>query len=326
MSNKRVTIYDLAKELGISPSYISKALNNHASISEKVRATVKKKAAELNYKHNSQAANLRQGFSKTIGVIVPHINQSFFSEAIGGIEEACFENNHSLIICQSHESFQQECKSIDTLIHQNVDCILISVSAQTTSASHLLTVQEHNIALIQFDRHIEVANSYKVLNDNEEASYQVTKHLLIFKGRKEGYLRAIREAKLVIPYNFIVDNVLQQDKVTETVSELLRLDDPPDAFVTISDHQSLGVLQVAEDMGVLVPAQLGIFGFANEAFTNLIRPALSSVNQNSKDLGRKAANVYFQQIKENKLLPATDFTEIISCDIIARRSSQKSGR
>lgn len=342
MSNKRVTIYDLAKELGISPSYISKALNNHPSISEKVRETVKKKAAELNYKHNSQAANLRQGSSKTIGVIVPHINQSFFSEAIAGIEEVCFENNHSLIICQSHESFQQECKSIDTLIHQNVDCILISVSAQTKSASHLLTVQEHNIALIQFDRHIEVANSHKVLNDNEEASYQVTKHLiregykkvgflggpehlLIFESRKEGYLRALHEAKLDVPVNFIVDNVLQQNKVTETVSELLKLDDPPDAFVTISDHQSLGVLHVAEDLGIQVPGQLGIFGFANEAFTDLIRPALSSVNQNSKDLGRRAANVYFQKIRENRELPSTDFTEIISCDIIARRSSQKNG-
>ena len=342
MSNKRVTIYDLAKELGISPSYISKALNDHSSISEKVKAAVKKKAAELNYKHNSQAANLRQGLSKTIGVIVPHINQSFFSEAIAGIEEVCFENNHSLIICQSHESFQQECKSIDTLIHQNVDCILISVSAQTTSASHLLTVQEHNIALIQFDRHIEVVNSHKVLNDNEEASYQITKHLigegykkigflggpehlLIFKGRKEGYLRAIREAKLVIPFNFIVDNVLAQDKVTETVSELLGLDDPPDAFVTISDHQSLGVLQVAEGRGIQVPSQLGVFGFANEAFTNLIRPALSSVNQNSKVLGRHAANVYFQTIRDKKQPASTDFTEIISCDIIARRSSQKNG-
>jgi LacI family transcriptional regulator len=64
---------------------------------------------------------------KTIGVIVPHINQSFFSEAIAGIEEICFENKHGLLICQSHESFEQECLAIDTLIHQNVDCILISM-------------------------------------------------------------------------------------------------------------------------------------------------------------------------------------------------------
>ena len=151
-SRKRITIYDLAKELGISASYISKALNNHPLINEKVKKRVKKKAIELNYRHNSHAANLRQGSSKTIGVIVPHINQSFFSEAIAGIEEVCFKNNHSLVICQSHESFEQECIAIDTLIHQNVDCILISVSAGTRSASHLETIEKNNIALIQFDR------------------------------------------------------------------------------------------------------------------------------------------------------------------------------
>jgi len=129
MRSKRVTIYDLAKELGISASYISKALNNHPSISEKIKQAVKKKAAELNYKQNTHAANLRQGLSKTIGVIVPHIDQRFFSEAIAGVEEVCFKNNHGLIICQSHESFEKECLAIDTLIHQNVDCILISISA-----------------------------------------------------------------------------------------------------------------------------------------------------------------------------------------------------
>src|SRR5919112_1742884 len=120
MSGKRVTIYNIADELGMSASYVSRALNDHPTVSKKIKELVKGKAAQLNYKHNSHAANLRQGSSKTIGVIVPHINQSFFSEAIAGIEEACFASNHSLIICQSHESFQQECKAIETLIHQNV--------------------------------------------------------------------------------------------------------------------------------------------------------------------------------------------------------------
>ena len=166
MRNKRVTIYDLAKVLGISASYVSKALNNHPLINKKVKETVKKKATELNYKHNSHAANLRQGSSKTIGVIVPHIDRRFFSEAIAGIEEVCFENNHSLVICQSHESFKHECKAIDTLIHQNVDCILISISAETKSYEHLENIRKHNIRLIQFDRCIDQLDSYKVVNDN----------------------------------------------------------------------------------------------------------------------------------------------------------------
>ena len=98
MSGKRITIYHIAEELGMSASYVSRALNNHPAVSQKIKELVKKKADELNYKHNSHAANLRQGSSKTIGVVVPHINQSFFSEAIAGMEEACFNNNHGLII------------------------------------------------------------------------------------------------------------------------------------------------------------------------------------------------------------------------------------
>jgi LacI family transcriptional regulator len=349
MKSKRVTIYDLAKELGISASYISKALNNHPSISDKIKQTLKKKAAELNYKQNSHAANLRQGLSKTIGVIVPHIDQRFFSEAIAGIEEVCFENNHGLIICQSHESFKQECLAIDTLIHQNVDCILISISAETKSSAHLQLIRENNIELIQFDRYIDDLDSYKVFNDNEEASYKVVQtlidqgykklafiggpdHLDIFKKRKEGYLRAIKEAQLIIPYNFIVTDVLYKQRAFEVAMELLTFKEPPDAFFTVSDHQSLGVLQAAESLNIKVPEQLGIFGFANEAFTELIRPSLSSVNQKSKELGRHAANVYFEKVlnyksgKTNKKEAGkkdSSKNEVIKSEIIVRQSSMK---
>jgi len=338
MNNKRVTIYDIAKELGISASYISKALNNHPTISEKVRETVKKKALELNYKQNSHAANLRQGSSKTIGVIVPHINQSFFSEAIAGIEEVCFEHNHGLIICQSHEFFKQECKAIDTLIHQNVDCILISVSAETLSASHLETIKKNKIQLIQFDRCIDTLDSYKVLNDNKESSYSVVKnlinegykkiaflggpeHLTVFKNRKEGYLKAIKEAGLIIPYNYIVDDVLYSKKASEAAEEILSLKEPPDAFFTVSDHQSLEVFKIAESMGIMIPEQLGIFGFANEDFGEIIKPALSSVDQRSKELGKQAANLYFKKIRNKNEDHPTDKNIIIESQIIIRQSS-----
>ncbi|MBD0285463.1 MAG: LacI family DNA-binding transcriptional regulator [Flavisolibacter sp.] len=340
MNGKRVTSYDLANELGISASYVSRALNNHPAISKKVKDAVKKKAAELKYKHNSHAVNLRRGSSKILGVIVPHINQSFFSEAIAGIEEACFENNHSLIICQSHESLKHECIAVETLIHQNVDCILISISAETQTATHLEEIAIHDIHLIQFDRYLDALDSYKVLNDNKEASYSAVKkliaegyqriaflggpeHVTIFKNRKKGYLEAIKEAELSIPYNFIIDNAFSREKGNKAAYELLSFKEPPDAFFTVSDHQSLGVLQAANDLDIKVPEQLGIFGFANEAFTELIKPTLSSVDQKSKELGKCAANLYFKNI-----LPGTEATEtnkkkIIKSEVIVRESSSR---
>lgn len=342
MSEKRVTIYDLAKELGVSASYISKALNSHPSVNAKMRESVRKKAFELNYQSNSQAANLRLGSSKTIGVIVPHVNQSFFSDAISGIEEMCFENNHSLIICQSHESYAQECKAIETLIHQNVSCILISISEETRSYAHLRNLKKHNIALVQFDRCAEQVSGFKVSNDNEEVACIATKklfengyksiafiggasHISIFKHRKEGFLRAHREAGLSIPYNFIVDSSLTTESGFKAANDLLSLNNPPDAFLTVSDNQALGILNVATSKGIKVPDELGIFGFANETFASIVKPSLSSVNQNSKELGHRAAKIYFDLILKNKNNESRlkNYEEIVKSEVIIRESTQK---
>lgn len=340
MSGKRVTIYDVARELGVSASYVSRALNGHPATSQKVRERVRKKATELNYKLNSHAANLRQGSSRIIGVVVPHINQSFFSEAIAGIEEVCFENNHSLVICQSHESFAMECKAVDTLIHQNVDCILISLSAETRSYAHLENILAHHIELIQFDRCADHVDSYKVFNDDLEASYSATKklfeqgyqrvaflggpqHLTVFKRRKEGYLMALRESGFSIPYDFVADDILDKEQAVKIAAGLLSSPHPPDAFLTVSDHQSLGVLEVARSMGIQVPEQLGIFGFANEAFTPIIRPSLSSIDQKSKVLGKATAGIYFDNILKGNEPTLAKREVIIKTELICRESSQR---
>lgn len=337
MSNKRVTIYDIAKALGFSASYVSKALNNHPTINDKRKEVIKKKAVELNYKHNSHAANLRHGLSKIIGVVVPHINQSFFSEVIAGIEEICFKNNHSLVICQSHESFENECTAIDTLIHQNVDCILISIAADTQSFAHLEAIKRNNIKLIQFDRCLNHVESDKVLNDNKDVSYNVVKtlvkegykkiaflggpqHLAAFKDRKAGYLKAIKEESLIIPYNYIVEDALSGEEAKTIAKELLQLTEPPDAFFCVSDHQSLAVFQIARSLGIKVPDQLGIVGFANEVFTELIDPALSSVDQKSKELGKAAAGIYFESHLGMKRESEDYIEKIIASEIIIRES------
>lgn len=340
MNGKRITIYDIAEELGMSASYVSRALNDHPLVSDKFKEKVKKKAAELNYRHNSHAANLRQGSSKTIGVIIPHITQSFFSEAIAGIEEACSDNQHSLIICQSHESQEQERKAIDVLVRQNVDCILICVSEETKSAQHLEAVKDSGINLIQFDRCVDSVDTYKVMNDNTDAALAMVRHLVAekykkiafiggpeqlptFKSRKEGYIKGIKEAALPIPFNYIVDNALTREKATEAATELLKLKDPPDAFVTVSDVQALAILQLAEAMDIQVPQQLGIVGFANENFTELVKPTLSSVDQQSRELGRQAANLYFKNILKGDAKAPKDKTVIVKSRIVVRQSSQK---
>ncbi|MEO7215431.1 LacI family DNA-binding transcriptional regulator [Mucilaginibacter sp.] len=340
MGKKRVTIYDIAAELGFTASYVSRALNGYPSVSPAIVALVKKKATELNYKHNSSAANLRQGHSKTIGVIVPHINQSFFSDAIAGIEEICFEHGHSLVICQSHESQKQENLAIETLIRQNVDCIFISVSIETQSTTNLEEITNNDIGLIQFDRYLDPLKSNIVINDNRQASFDAVKrmlndgykriaflggphHMKIFNDRKEGYIEAIKQAGLTLPDNFTVTNVLGKEAAMQMSRELLTAAEPPDAFFTVSDHQSLGVLLAAKSLSVNVPENLGIIGFANESFTELISPALSSIDQHGKELGRTTASLYFTKMINNTNASLLPEPVIVKSDLIVRESSAK---
>jgi DNA-binding LacI/PurR family transcriptional regulator len=336
---KRATIYDIAKELGISPSYVSKALNNNPSVGEPIRRRVKDKAEQLNYRHNSRAANLRRGRSRIIGVVVPHINHSFFSDAISGIEEICFAHDYSLVICQSHESYEKEGKAIETLIHQNVDCILISNAEETTSVDHLRQIAKNKISVIQFDRCLDEFDSFKVINDNKIISYEAVKSLIsegyrniaflggpvrveAFRDRKDGFISAIAEANLPIPYNFIVDNVLSRERGKQAALALLSLPNRPDAIFTVSDYQSLGVMDAAASMGVKIPSELGVFGFSDETFSQLVTPSLSTIDQHSAELGRKAAELYFQHIYEKEEMPATE-TIVISSEIRIRQSSRR---
>ena len=336
---KRATIYDLARELGISPSYVSKALNNHPTVSESIRQRVQEKAEQLNYKHNSRAANLRRGQSRTIGVVVPQINQSFFSDAISGIEEVCFAHNHSLVICQSHESYDKEGKAIETLIHQNVDCILISNAEETKIADHLRQIVKNKIPVIQFDRCLDNFDSFKVINDSKGVSYEAVRslidegyrkiaflggpvHVRTFLDRKDGYIAAIAEADLPIPYNFIIDNVLTRERGRQAALPLLRLSNRPDAIFTVSDHQALGVMDAASELGIRIPSELGLFGFADEAFSQLVTPSLSTIDQRSVELGRSAAELYFQRIYQKEDMPEKE-TIVIASEIRVRQSSRR---
>ncbi|HEY8397080.1 MAG TPA: LacI family DNA-binding transcriptional regulator [Flavihumibacter sp.] len=345
-SGKRVTIYDIARELNLAPSSVSKALNDMPNISDKLKALVKAKAKELNYKHNLNAANLRRGYSGIIAVIVPKINVAFFSDVIAGMEEVCAANNHRLIICQTDESYQKEKQAVETLINQNVDCILISLSLETKATEHLQEILENNIELIQFDRVLSDIDCSTIVNDNHEASYTAVQHLLdqgyrkiaffggpshlkIYQDRKKGYLQAIKEASLVVPYNYIVENAFSTESARAAAVDLLQFQDPPDAFFTISDYAALGVLKAGQSLGLEIPRQLGIVGYANESFTDLISPALTTIDQNSRELGRQAVGIYFNHLRHKKDVQDTpepvsvSVHEVVKSSLIVRDSSQR---
>src|SRR5476651_2910153 len=222
-NKKRTTIYDIAEKLNIAASSVSRALNNSNHVNEATKKLVLKMADELNYKRNTLASNLRKGQSKTIGVVVPFINQNFFSNVIAGIEEATYQKGYNLIICQSNESHEKEIQCVNTLMNQHVDCIVISVCVEGDNYDHLQNVIDHGVQLIQFDRVIDELETLKVINDNEQASMEAITHLIeqgykriallegpqtlnIFMQRKMGYLKALKKFNIPIEDELIIEN------------------------------------------------------------------------------------------------------------------------
>lgn len=340
MKKKRTTIYDIAEKLNITASSVSRALNNSNYVNENTKQLILKTAAELNYKRNTLASNLRKGQSKTIGIVVPRINQNFFSNVIAGIEDATYEKGYNLIICQSNESQEKEIKCVNTLINQQVDCIVISISADSSDYKHLKNVLDHGIQLIQFDRVIDELETLKVINDNEHASFEAVSHLIeqgykriallkgpqnldIFKQRKVGYLAALNKYGLPVVDDLIIENAWTKELGAEATRKLLSLPEPPDAiFASTSDFSALGVLEVATAMGFKVPDQLGILGYANEAFTELTSPSITTIDQFSVYMGRTVADLYFKEM-ENKDTLVVPKTISIKPKLIVRSSTSR---
>lgn len=312
---KRTTIYDIAKKLNIAASSVSRALSNSSKVNPATKALILKTAAEMNYQQNVMASNLRKGSNRTIGVVVPRINQGYFSNIIAGMEDITYNKGYNLIICQSNELHAREVDCINTLINQHVNCIVISIAAEKGGLEHLQQVIDHRIRLIQFDRVVDELETFKVINDNERASSEAVSHLIeqgyqriallegpqnldIFRQRKEGYLNALRKHGLPVVEELMCENTWTKELSAEATRKLLHMKNPPDAiFASTSDFSALGVLEVATQLGISVPDQLGICGYSNEPFTEITSPSITTIDQYSFSMGKTIANLYFQEME-----------------------------
>jgi LacI family repressor for deo operon, udp, cdd, tsx, nupC, and nupG len=312
---KRTTIYDIAKKLNIAASSVSRALNHSSKVNPATKALILKTAAEMNYQQNAMASNLRKGSNSTIGVVVPRINQGYFSNIIAGLEDITYNKGYNLIICQSNELHSREVDCVNALINQHVNCIIISIAAEPGSYDHLQQVLDHQIRLIQFDRVVDELETFKVINDNERATNEAVTHLItqgyrriallegpqnldIFRQRKEGYISALKKHGLPVLEELMCENAWTKELSAEATRKLLNMKHPPDAiFASTSDFSALGVLEVATQMGISVPDELGICGYSNEPFTEITSPSITTIDQYSFSMGKTIANLFFQEME-----------------------------
>ena len=220
MNFNAITIRDIARELNLSVSTVSKALRDSYEISDKTKKLVMDYARENNYRPNPIAQSLKDGHSKSIGIVVSTIENQFFSQVINGIESVAYKEGYNVFITQTHESYDLEVKNVNHLTTRSIDGLLISLSTETKDIDHLLQLHKQGLPIVFFDRITNEIDTHKVIADNYNGAYNATKHLIdsgfkriahitsppnisITKERLAGYIDAMNDAGIELPDNYI---------------------------------------------------------------------------------------------------------------------------
>ncbi|MDO3695375.1 LacI family DNA-binding transcriptional regulator [Wenyingzhuangia sp. chi5] len=340
MKNKRkTTIKDIANVLKITPSAVSRALNDNPRISDKTKEAVKKVALELEYQPNQLASALRSGKSNLVGIIVPKTNSYFFSTVVESIENELNKEGYNVIITQSNESYDKECRNIQTLLQTQVDGIIASLANETIDFSHYEKIKSKGIPLILYDRGENDIGVDYIGIDDYESSHLVVEHLVeqgckriahlaglsqtrIYKNRIRGYVDALEKHHLPLDTNLIKESNLTLENGREKTKELLKLPNRPDAIYAAGDYAALGALQILQENNIKVPEEIALVGFSNEPFTSLIRPTITTISQHNKEIGKLVAQQFLKRVNDKNWKPVLNKT-ILKAELIVRDSSKR---
>lgn len=335
---KKTTIYDIAKELNITVSTVSRALSGFPAISDTTRKAVIETAKKLNYSPNKLASALKSGKTYIIGVIVPSVQAHFFASIIHCIEDGLKDSGYRVIIYQSNESVENEINGVRALLEAQVDGIMASMSLETEDVSHFAEIIKQNKPLILFDRVNSDLKAPSITLDDFKAGYIATKHLIdkgykkiafvttihqikIFNNRLAGYKAALTDYNLPLTEEHIIFNGLSIIDGLFGADKLMRSRNRPDAIIAGDDFTALGVVNKLKELNE-IPPQIGVIGFANEAFSAYITPNLSTIDQHASQMGKECAKMFLKMISQEN--PYTNMQHIVlDPSVVERESTNK---
>jgi DNA-binding LacI/PurR family transcriptional regulator len=342
MKFEAVTIKDIAKVLGLSTSTVSRALRDSYEISPETKKLVLEYAQKINYHPNPIALSLKERRSRSIGIIVAEIANSFFSQAINGIESIAYNNGYNVIIAQSRESFDREMINLQYLTSRSIDGLIISVSTETKDFGFLKELHQRGMPIVFFDRIVDEIDTHKVIVDNYKGAYDATAHLIknghrhigavansaflsITKERLGGYRAALADNGIAVDETIIKHchhGGMILEEVENAVNELLQLPQKPDAILATSDKLTTGCLRTLKTKNINVPNEMALAGFSNTDLTELLDPPLTVIKQPAFEMGELATTLLLQLIESKR--PVTEFeTRTLTTELIVRGSTMK---
>lgn len=330
---KKVTIYDIARELDVTVSTVSRALNDSRSISTDTKELVRAMAAKLNYSPNKLAASLKSGKTYTIGVIVPSARVQFFASVIHSIEDHLKSAGYGILLYQTNESLANEKQGIKTLLEAQVDGIIASLSLETEEdISHFEEVVRQGKALVLFDRAHEGFKVPSVTLDDFQAGYLAAEHLLnkghrdvlfmaptqkigIFRKRVAGFVQALRDQNIPEPEKQVRYGTLS---IAGGRQFIQALEDIPGAIIAGDDFAGLGMLKELQERGA---AKVAVMGFANEVFSEFITPSLTTIEQQPHKMGEECARLFLSMSKKKHLYDHPE--QVVLQPLLVERESTK---
>ncbi|HEX7848002.1 MAG TPA: LacI family DNA-binding transcriptional regulator [Chitinophagaceae bacterium] len=336
-----VTLKRLAKELNLAPSTVSRSLRDSHEISQETKDRVRALAAKLDFQPNPHASSLRKNKSKTIAVIVPEIQNNFFSQVMSGVEEVAQQKGYHILIYLTHENNQRESEILHLLKNGRVEGVMISVSNTTKSFEHLEACREANIPLIFFDRVYDGMDVPCVTTDDTEASFLATEHLIkngckkiaflsmseslsISCRRKSGYLNALTKHGMQ-DTQVTVECGPDDESNRQKIRVLLQSDQRPDGIFAAVEKFAVNSYEVCRELKLEIPGQVQVISFSNLSAAALFDPPLSTIVQPAYDIGRESAAVLCKIIDNKKLFEA-EKKIVLPSEIVIRASTKSQGK
>lgn len=337
----KATLKQIAKELNVSVSTVSKALNDSPEISDVTKLKIKEYAKLKNYKPNVIGLNLKNRKTKTIGVIIPNILNSFFAKVFSGIEKVADENGYNVIMCISNESLEKEMHILEMLSNGTIDGFIVSVSEEaqkTSDYDHFSTIINDGTPIVMFDRIAEGVDCDKVIVDDFDSALDSTQHLIdlgckciallssidnlsVGKLRVEGYLKALKNNNIAINKDIILRTESEED-LNQRIEAILT-NKKIDGIFALDENDSVAALKIGLKMGFKIPEDLSIIGFADGILASRrLSPSLTTVSQHGIEIGEVAAKLLIERL-ESKEEDIPYETVIIKTKLKERESTRK---
>ena len=334
---KYITITEMANQLGLSHSTVSRALSNHPRISVKTRKLVHDLADELGYEANSTAHKLSKGQSKIIAVMVPQLSIHFFAKVVESIQKVLKDTDYCMLLFDTGESRNEEVRAIQTCIKHRVDGVLAAISMQTKKFDHFNKLLKHEVPLVFFDRVANFLPVPKVIANDHQAAFNATKHLLDTgckcvahitgsinlnnsNNRLYGYLDALRFYEIPVKESLVHYYEFDLSSIDRFLKKVVAKYPQLDGLFVFNDYVANYAVNALTKMGLSVPEDISVIGFSDEPVATYMRPQLSTVQQVASKMGELAAKKVISILENNELM--VDEKIVIDPELVLRETTK----